>query len=108
MYTLMINKDREPPTNSSCPTRTSSYIADPVMFSAMTTGPETPYTCPKRDSRSSSLIFGRFFFAFGSAPAMVDNAEDMQRMLGLFDDIDKRGASDYGNWVDVWNSSYGI
>lgn len=69
-------KDCAPPTNSSCPTRTSSYIAHPVMFSAMTTGPETPYTWPKRDSRSSSRIFGRYLFAFGSAPAMMDNAKD--------------------------------
>lgn len=60
-----------PPTNSSCPTRTSSYIAAPVMFSAMTTGPETLKTCPNLDSRSSSLILTRFAFAFCNAPAIV-------------------------------------
>jgi len=60
-----------PPTSSSCPTRTSSNIAAPVMFSAITTGPDTPKTCPKRDSRSSFAIFGRSRFAFSSAPAMV-------------------------------------
>jgi hypothetical protein len=47
-----------PPTSSSWPTRTSSYIADPAMFSATTTGPETPYTEPYLDSRSSSRIRG--------------------------------------------------
>ena len=60
-----------PPTSSSCPTRTSSYMADPVMFSATTTGPDTPYTRPKRDSRSSSATFGRSRFAFWRAPAIV-------------------------------------
>ena len=60
-----------PPTSSSCPTRTSSYMAEPVMFSAMTTGPDTPKTCPKRDSRSSSRTLGRSLFAFCSAPAIV-------------------------------------
>ena len=43
------------------------------MFSAITTGPDTPKTWPKRDSRSSSLILTRFFFAFGSAPAIVED-----------------------------------
>ena len=62
-----------PPTSSSWPTRTNSYIAAPVMFSAMTTGPETPKTEPKRDSRCSSATLGRSFFAFASAPAMMVN-----------------------------------
>lgn len=60
-----------PPTNSSWPTRTSSYIAAPIMFSAITTGPDTPKTWPNRLSRSSSLIFGSCFLAFCSAPAML-------------------------------------
>ena len=46
-------------------------MAEPVMFSATTTGPETPKTWPKCDSRSSSLILGRFCFAFGRAPAIM-------------------------------------
>ena len=50
------------------------------MFSAMTTGPETPKTWPKRDSRSSSLTLGRSLFAFESAPAiMEDGREDEGR-----------------------------
>ena len=48
-------------------------MAHPVMFSAMTTGPDTPKTWPKRDSRSSSLTLGRSLFAFWRAPAIVDD-----------------------------------
>lgn len=58
-----------PPTSSLCPTRTSSYIAEPIMCSAMTTGPDTPNTEPYRDSLSSSAILGKSFLAFGRAPA---------------------------------------
>ena len=47
------------PTSSSCPTLTSSYIADPDIFSAVTTGPDTPNTYPKTFSLSWSPIFFR-------------------------------------------------
>lgn len=32
-------------------------MAAPIMFSAITTGPDTPKTVPYRDSRSSSRIY---------------------------------------------------
>ena len=36
------------PTSLVWPTRTSSYIAEPDIFSAITTGPETEWTPPTR------------------------------------------------------------
>jgi hypothetical protein len=40
-------------------TLTSSYMALPAIFSAVTTGPETPKTDPNLLSRSSSRISGK-------------------------------------------------
>ncbi|KII88872.1 hypothetical protein PLICRDRAFT_53387 [Plicaturopsis crispa FD-325 SS-3] len=73
------------------------------MFSATTTGPETPKTCPKLDSRSSSLILGRSRFAFLRAPAIVQSrgiekkADDKEEeKIVALDDSDIQILKTYG------------